>query len=204
MAKTLMAVPQKIMQPLPTWRTSLVAGLLRQGAVIAYPTEGLWGLGCLPSFPDSVARILQMKQRCWTQGLILIASSIEQVAFYLPSMDAKNHKLLAEKWPGATTFLVPDKGHAPYWITGRHNTLALRVSAHPIVKSICDHLGCPIVSTSANRSGKPAARTALQTRQFLTSIGHAVDYIVPGQIGDAQGATEIRNLLSGEVIRGAA
>ncbi len=200
----LVAVPQKIVRPLPAWRTSLVAGLLRRGAVIAYPTEGIWGLGCLPSLPDPVVRILQMKQRSWTQGLILVASTIEQLEPYLTRVDDAHYKVLVENWPSATTFLVPDNGHAPYWITGRHNTLALRVSTHPVIKSICDHTGCPVVSTSANRSGRPAARTALQIRQYLAAVGQDVDYIVPGQIGDARGASEIRHLMSGEVIRGIA
>ncbi len=193
------------MPALPAWRASLVAGLLRQGAVIAYPTEGVWGLGCLPIFPDSVTRILQMKRRSWEQGLILVASTIDQAQPYLTGLDEAHYQTLAKSWPGNTTFLVPDNGGAPHWITGRHNTLAIRVSAHPVVTSICASVGGPIVSTSANPSGKPAARTALQLRQYLAAVARdsRVDYIVPGQTGKAGGASEIRHLMSGAVIRGA-
>ena len=191
------------MRGLPAWRATLVSRLLKRGAVIAYPTEGVWGIGCLPGLPVSVARILQLKQRSWQEGLILVAASIEQVQPCFADLDAPQYQTLVDSWPGAITYLVPASNAVPHWITGRYETLAIRVSAHPVIRSICDKVG-PIVSTSANISGQPATRSALQLRSRQRNGALPdIDHIVPGQVGSGRGASEIRDLVTGRVIRDA-
>ena len=180
------------------WRVKLVAQRLLQGAVIAYPAEGVWGLGCFPAYEDSVARILALKERSVEEGLILVAGSIEQMEPFLGAITNDEREVLESTWPGPVTFLVPDCGAAPSWIRGRHKTIALRVSSHPVIVAICNQLGGPIVSTSANPSGRPPATNPLRLRQYFPA---GIDYIVPGELGDARGATEIRDLRSGEVMR---
>ena len=183
---------------MPLWRSKLVAAKLRNHEVIAYPTEGVWGLGCIPESMEAVSRILAMKGRSWEQGLILVASTMEQVAPYLEGVNADEMKVLASVWPAPVTFLVPDCGAAPEWIRGRHSTVALRVSAHPVIQSICAALGHAIVSTSANPSGRRPAHDQLRLRQYFP---HGIDYIVPGELGGNAGASEIRILRTGEVVR---
>ncbi len=180
-----------------SWRAKLIAQRLKQGAIIAYPTEGVWGLGCDPSLPDAVERILVLKRRPWTQGLILVASEIDQMAPMLDGLTDSELATLQEVWPGPVTFLVPND-KVPEWIRGQHKTVALRVSAHPVVRAICAEFGGPIVSTSANPTGKPPARDALRLRQYFPT---GIDFIVPGDLGGADGATEIRSLRDGGVIR---
>lgn len=179
------------------WRAKLIAQRLRQGAVIAYPTEGVWGLGCDPLLPEPVSRILALKDRAWSQGLILAAGRIEHVETYLGEITDRERTTLESEWPGPVTFLVPDSS-APEWIRGKHSTVALRVSAHPVIRDICEELGGPIVSTSANPGGKPPAKTPLRLRQYFPS---GIDYIVPGELGGEAGATEIRELRGGSVVR---
>lgn len=179
------------------WRAKLVAQRLRQGAVIAYPTEGVWGLGCDPYQLEPVSRILEIKGRAWTQGLILAAGKIEQVESFLGGLTDDERAALQATWPGPVTFLVPDTT-APEWIRGQHETVALRVSAHPVIAAICHEFGGPIVSTSANPSGKPPATTALRLRQYFHD---SLDYVVPGELGGARGATEIRELRGGKLVR---
>lgn len=179
------------------WRAKLVARRIREGAVIAYPTEGVWGLGCHPEIAEAVSRILALKRRSRDQGLILVASRTEQVERYLGEVTEAERATLEQSWPGPVTFIVPDRGVAPEWIRGRHESVALRVSAHPVIRGICNELGGPIVSTSANPTGKPAAMDSLRLRQYFPG---GIDLIVPGDLAGA-GATQIRELRGGAVLR---
>lgn len=172
---------------------------LRAGKVIAYPTEGVWGIGCDPFNRRAVERLLAIKQRPVDKGLILVAASIEQVEPFLRGLSAQQRQTLESSWPGPVTWLVPDNGYAPDWIRGDHNAVALRISQHPTVTAICNSVGGPIVSTSANRSGRPVARHPWQVRERLPEI----DFIVHGSLGGAGKPSQIRDLVSGEVIRGA-
>lgn len=183
---------------IPSWRLDLTVSLLRNGGVIAYPTEGVWGLGCIYEDERAVSRILQLKGRSWREGLILAAAEMSQVAPFLEGIDETQRTTLEAAWPGPITYLVPDNGFAPIWITGGNDRVALRVSDHPIIKAICDRLDCAIVSTSANPTGKPPARTGLRVRQYFR---RGIDYIVPGRLGDTGGASEIRDLVTGDIIR---
>ena len=179
------------------WQIGLAAHHLNCGGVVAYPTEGVWGLGCLPDDEQAVARILGLKQRSRTRGLLLVAADISQFAAYLTDITAAQYGRLSEDWPGPVTYLVPDNGEAPDWIVGTHKTVGLRVSDHPLVCSLCRQIG-PIVSTSANINGHPAALNALQVRQ---SFGDLLDMIVPGNLGGQSGPSRIKLLETGEIIR---
>ena len=181
-----------------TWRMKLIAQRLFQGAVIAYPTEGVWGLGCFPDNEEAVARILALKQRRWEQGLILVAADIEQFEPFLQAITPSQRATLEAAWPGLETFVVPDGGVAPAWIRGKHEGVALRVSAHPVIAGICNQLGGPIVSTSANPSGKPPAKNTLRLRQYFAE---GIDFVVPGELGGAPGVSQIRLLETGEILR---
>lgn len=172
---------------------------LRRGGVIAYPTEGVWGLGCDPFDPDAVARVLELKQREVGKGLILIAATIEQCEPYLCALTSEQRDLLKRSWPGPQTWVIPHGGTLPAWVTGYKSTVALRVSAHPVVAALCRAFGGPLVSTSANPSGRTPARNGLQVRQYFSD---RLDYILPGRLGGQVGPTPIRDLVSGNLLRG--
>jgi L-threonylcarbamoyladenylate synthase len=180
------------------FRIHHAARILRAGGVIAYPTEGVWGVGCDPDNEEAFAHLLVLKQREPAKGVILIAASIAQVQPYLDGLDAIAIRQLKATWPGAHTWIVPDNGVAPLWVTGGRPGLALRVSAHPLVRALCEAFGGPIVSTSANPSGRPAAKTALRVRRYFPA---GLDYVLKGPLGGQRGPTPIRDLLSGEVVR---
>jgi L-threonylcarbamoyladenylate synthase len=175
-----------------------IAQMLHQGAVIAYPTEAVWGLGCDPANRIGVERILELKRRPMSKGLILVAASIEQFAPYLTQLTQAQRKSLESSWPGPVTWLVPDGGVAPPWVRGDHSAVALRVSAHPVVAGLCRAFGGPLVSTSANRAGMREARDATTVRR---QFGRALDAIAPGRIGTSARPSEIRDLLTGVVLR---
>ena len=181
-----------------TWPLRHAAETVRRGGVIAYPTEAVYGLGCDPLEHMAVRRILALKQRDAAKGLILIASDMAQLAPFMAPLPPAVSAKLAASWPGPVTWVVPAAPALPSWLSGGRSTLAVRVSAHPVVSALCDALGMAIVSTSANRSGQPAARTALAVRMQL---GDGLDYILPGAVGGLNKPTEIREALTGKVLR---
>ena len=180
------------------WRYRLVAKQLREGAVIAYPTEGVWGLGCLPEHQEAVARLLKLKGRPWQKGLIMAAASIDQVQPYIETLSALEQHQLSDSWPGPVTFLLPKSAGTPVWVSGESDKVAIRVSDHPVVSGICQELGQPIISTSANPAGKAPALTRLRLMQYFAG---QLDMVVPGKLGGLSGPSEIRDLRSSAVIR---
>lgn len=180
------------------WQLHAAARWVRAGGVIAYPTEAVFGLGCDPGDRCAVERLLALKCRSAAKGLILIASEWNQLQPWLDRIPAAWHEKLQSSWPGPTTWLIPAAKHCPDWLTGHHDTLAVRVSAHPPVRRLCQALDSAIVSTSANRSGQRPARSVLEVR---LRFGYQIDFVLPGQIGTLTKPTEIRDLASGTVVR---
>ena len=132
------------------------------------------------------------------KGVILIASRIEQLLPFMARLPADALSMLEQSWPGPVTWVVPAAPAIPAWLTGGRETLAVRVTAHPVASALCEACGMALVSTSANRSGLPPARTALEVR---TRLGDGVDYILPGLVGGSPKPTEIREALTGRVLR---
>lgn len=181
------------------WHIQRARNTVACGGVIAYPTEAVWGLGCDPWNQAAVARLLQLKQRNWQQGLILVASRWHQIKPLLHHLHQPQLARLQASWPSSTTWLLPDPDQwIPQWIRGRHHTVALRLSAHPLVVALCDAVDGPLVSTSANRSGLAPAYTSLQVR---LAFARNLDYIVPGNVGQQTSPSQICDLYSGTIMR---
>lgn len=176
------------------WQIQQFADLINQGCVVAYPTEGVWGLGCDPWDETAVLEILKIKNRPIEKGVILIASTIEQFDFLLYDLPSSLLEKLQKTWPGPFTWLVPHQNRVPYWITGDHATVALRVTNHPLVKALCDLTG-PIVSTSANPAGLPSARSRLMVEKYFHKANISV---LNGALGGAKTPSQIRDLISDE------
>jgi L-threonylcarbamoyladenylate synthase len=175
------------------------ADILLEGGVIAYPTEGVYGLGCMPDNADAVMRILDIKSRSPSAGLILVSPDYALLEEWL-SPSKHELKSLQLKTGHPVTWVVTADSATPDWLTGGRPTLAIRISTHPVVGALCLATGTALVSTSANRSGRPAARSALSVRK---SLGSFVDYVVSGALGEASGASEIRMAQDNRVLRSA-
>ena len=182
---------------LANWRIRQVERVLHAGGVIAYPTEAVWGLGCNPWKADAVERILSIKQRPVEKGLILVAGDIDEFDFLLWDLPDGQLAKLRLSWPGPNTWLVPHKGRLPAWVTGQHDTVAIRVSAHPLVQQLCAVTG-PLISTSANPAGRPPARHRLRIEQYFRG---ELDAVVPGALGGQRNPSIIRDLLTEQIIR---
>jgi L-threonylcarbamoyladenylate synthase len=172
------------------------ARVLHAGGVIAYPTEGVFGLGCIPENYSAVHNILDIKSRDESKGLILIFSDPEQIAAWI-DLPIDELKLQA---PGSNpvTWIIPASDEVPPWICGEHDSIAVRLTSHPVAKALCDEADSAIVSTSANISGRDPARNSLLLRRQFAAL---VDYIVPGRCGPATGPSEIRNYVTGDIVR---
>jgi len=174
------------------------AQIVRQGGVIAYPTEAVYGLGCDPRNEAAVTRLLRIKQRDVAQGLILIGRSLADFSIYIqPLQDEISDKLLAS-WPGSVTWLVPASADCPNWLCGQHETLAIRVTAHQQTRELCTAAGMVLVSTSANRSGEPAATAESVVRKMLAD---EIDYILGGQTDGHNSPSQIRDALTDALVR---
>ena len=138
-----------------SFRAQCAARVVREGGVIAYPTEAVWGLGCDPWNEDAVYRLLALKARPVEKGLIVVAANIHQLDFLLEDLPDVWLDRLAGTWPGPNTWLVPHQERLPEWVTGVHDSVAVRVTDHPLVQELC-HLTGPLISTSANPAGRPA------------------------------------------------
>ena len=174
------------------------ARILRSGGVVAHPTEAVYGLACDPLDPAAVERLLHLKGRPVEKGLILIAASFEQLERFVTVPDAEALERAEASWPGQVTWLFPAAPETPYWLTGRHSTLAVRVTAHPLTRALSETFGGPLVSTSANPAGRPPPRSALAVRRYF---GDALDRILSGPLGGADRPSEIRDLASGRILR---
>ncbi len=168
--------------------------------MLAYPTEAVWGLGCDPFDEAAVRRLLVLKQRSVDKGLILVAAEPAQLAGLVDwdALPAARREAVLATWPGPHTWLIPATARVPRWITGAHDSVAVRVSAHPVVIALCAGFGAPLISTSANVAGAAPPR---QRAQIAPAIAEAVDAIVDGDTGDLDRPTPIRDARSGTAVR---
>lgn len=172
------------------------ASIVRDGGVVAYPTEGVYGLGCRPDDRHAVMRICSIKRRDPDAGMVLLAADRKQLDGWIDLRGAAEE--LASRPERPVTYIVAAGPLTPDWIRGRHVGVAVRISTHPVATALCAAAGMPLVSTSANPSGRPPARNALVLRR---NLGKLVDCVVPGRCGPAHGPSEIRDLATGTVIR---
>lgn len=171
---------------------------MRRGGVIAYPTEAVFGLGCLPQDRAAVMRVLAIKHRSWRKGLLLIGADVAQLERFVALPPEPRRSEVLASWPGPVTWVLAARAGAPRWITGGRDSVAVRVTDHPLARELCLRVGQPIVSTSANRTRRPPFKRLLPLRRQL---GAAVDYVLAGPLGGLERPTAIRDGRSGRVLR---
>lgn len=176
------------------------AALLRDGGVLAYPTEAVFGLGCDPHDRAAFERVFALKQRPATQGMLLIAADFAQVERYidLAAVPGDVLRQVQDSWPGPYTWVFPRSAALPDWVAGAHAGVALRVTAHAPAAALCRAFGGALVSTSANPHGQPAARAAQTVADYF---GDALDGLLDAPLGGQASPTMIRDALTGAMIR---
>ncbi len=179
------------------WQLERAAKHLRQGGIIAYPTEAVYGLGCDPMSAAAVDRLLALKNRSVAKGLILIAADFQQIEPFIDVSACKRKNEIIASWPGPTTWVIPASPHVPRWLSGHRATIAVRVTRHPLAAALCRAFQGPIVSTSANKSGRAPAKTFLRVRKHFPPP----TLIVKGDAGNHLKTTAIYDALSGRRLR---
>ena len=151
--------------------------ILRQGGLIAYPTDTVYGLGASMSLPQSVARIYEVKGRPRSLPLPLLLADVSQIAEVTGKVPPSAWCFIRNFFPGALTLILPKADSVPAIVTGGGTSVAVRIPDHPVPVAIIKGLGVPIVGTSANISGRPSPLTA---EEVCAQLGDKIDLIIDG------------------------
>lgn len=185
---------EKLESDIHPWRQAY-----EDGKVFLYPTEAVFGLGCDPNNETAVQKILSLKNRQQNKGFILIADTYSRVFKFVKDsaipMDRRTQ--IFSSWPGPVTWLLPKSAETPDWISGDSELVAVRVTAHPVVCDLCQKVESALVSTSANLSGESPI---VDIEKVTNLFGNEVIKI-DGELGKEARPSEIRNGLTGEIIR---
>lgn len=168
---------------------------LAQGEVIAVPTEAVYGLSADARNLQAVQELIRLKKRNPDKGLILVAENIAQLEAYI-DLELITPEI-ASTWPGPFTWIFPAKSSVSPWLRGTHASIAVRVTAHPVMAGLCAEFGAALVSSSANTEGLAPALTTQEIRDYF---GERL-FVVPGALGGRTNPTQIRDALTGEIIR---
>ena len=151
--------------------------ILRNGGVIAYPTDTVYGLGAGIGFPRAIERIYAVKERPLSMPLPLLLDDVFQLTELADSVPPLARLLMEKFWPGGLTLVLPASSSVPDFITAGGKTVAVRIPDHPVPLALIKALGTPIVGTSANLSGQPSALTA---DEVYSQIGAKIDFVIDG------------------------
>jgi len=151
--------------------------ILKNGGVVAFPTDTIYGLGAPADNPAAVRRIFEVKERPLGQALPLLAADTAQATSVASVVPEAAKLLMARFWPGALTIVLPRAPWVPDVVTAGGPTVAVRVPNHPLTLSLIKAAGVPLVGTSANLHGCPNPVAAEDVR---AQLGSRVDFILDG------------------------
>ncbi|WP_227428880.1 L-threonylcarbamoyladenylate synthase [Psychrobacter sp. I-STPA6b] len=201
---------------------------IKQGQILVYPTESVWGIGCDPFNQKAVQTVLQLKSRPQEKGMIVVTDKLSRIASLIaPLSDEQRQRLtqsisqlslinlnLPTAQQQAQTWLLPLMDNQnyqpdiPQWITGNHDSVAVRVIAHPMIKQICQQMVSEenpygfIVSTSCNQAGQPPANSLEQAQASFANhkLAKHIGYLQGDTLG-YQLPSQIRDIRTGQVLR---
>ena len=180
------------------WRFRRAVLALRAGGVVAYPTEAVYGIGCDPWNRAAVARVFAVKRRPGRKRCIVIAAHPSQLDGLVDLHARQFNGFASRYWPGPVTLVAPACARAPDWLVDVDGTVATRVTNHPVARGLCASFRGPLISTSANRAGRPPVRDLLRAR---IAFGTKIDWYVAGRVGGMDSPTRIIDVRDGRMIR---
>jgi L-threonylcarbamoyladenylate synthase len=174
--------------------------IFNEGGVFAYPTEAVFGLGCDPDNDNAIQKLLLIKQRTADKGLILLAGNYSQLLPYIDEAAIPKQKRLKHslEWPAGITFIYPAKNNLSKLLTGKFNSIAVRITTQPDVVALCSQVNKPIVSTSANLSQKLPATLWQDIDPLLVN---ELDLVIKGHTLGYNQPSKIIDVLTGDIIR---
>lgn len=136
------------------------ADCLREGGLVAVPTETVYGLAANAPDGKAVRRIFETKERNPEKPLSVLVSGMEMVEKYTGNIPASAYRLAERYWPGPLTMVLEDLGYLPAVVTSGTGTLGVRCPDHPMTLALIQKLGAPLAAPSANPAGLPSPKTA--------------------------------------------
>jgi L-threonylcarbamoyladenylate synthase len=169
---------------------------LRQGGIVAFPTETYYGLAVDPDCVSAVTKLFEIKKRQKHKPLLLLIEKTEMLDTIVEEVPAVYLPLVKKYWPGPLTLIFKAKTNLSQQITGSTGTVGVRISPHPVAQELVRRMGKPLTATSANISGLAPARTA---QEVVEKLGDSVDYIVDGGQTEAGLCSTVVGVKSGKL-----
>lgn len=153
------------------------ARVIREGGLVAFPTETFYGLGANALDPAAVRRVFRAKGRPADKPLLVLVDSLEMAARVAAEVPARAHRLIARHWPGPLTLILPACPELPDALTAGTRTIGVRIPGHPLARALVRAAGVPVTAPSANPHGGASPRTA---DEVLAGLGERVDLVLDG------------------------
>lgn len=151
--------------------------VLREGGLVAFPTETFYGLGANALDPEAVARVFRAKGRPSDKPLLVLVDSLEMAGRVAAEIPAVARRLAARYWPGPLTLILPARPEVPGSLTAGTRTVGVRISGHPLARALVRAAGIPVTAPSANPHGGASPRTA---GEVLAGLGDRLDLVLDG------------------------
>ena len=168
--------------------------IIKNGGNAIYPTEGIYGIGCDPFNKSSVENIFDIKGRDLTKNFIILASNIKYLKRIIDNNLFKNKALIDGSF---TTWVVPTNKDCPLWLS-TNKSMAIRITNHPVVDELCENIGGPVISTSANCSNQKYTDNITAIENIFDG---KIDCIVKGQLGNEKKSSMIKDILTNKILR---
>lgn len=181
-------------------RINEINNILKSDGVIAFVTDTVWGLGCLPSSEKAVKRIYEIKHREAKKPLILMSNEVYNLFDYVSQPIHKQAQSLIKKhFPGALTLVLPKSENTPDYLTSGFSTVGIRIPNNETFSKICANIdGHVLATTSANISGEPPALTYEEAMNY---IGNKADLVIEDYGHKAKGlASTVAGFINGEIV----
>lgn len=151
--------------------------VLRQGGLVAFPTDTVYGVGAHAFDPQAVAQLYEVKKRSRSKAIPLLLADVASLPLVAEPIPPLAERLAKRFWPGPLTLVLPRRTVVPDMITAGGHSVAVRVPDHPVARALIAALGAPLATTSANRSGEPSPATA---GEVMAQLGGRIDLILDG------------------------
>lgn len=168
--------------------------VLFSGGVVAFPTETFYGLAVDPFSESAVKRLYTLKRREPGKPVILLLGDLKDLDRLVAEVPKIARELMARFWPGPLTLVFRARSEVPSWITGTTRTVAVRLSSHPVARTLPRLFGKPITGTSANLSGYPPARTPEEVRRYFPQI----DFVFEGGTSPGERPSTLVSVVKGK------
>lgn len=158
---------------------------LKNGGIVAYVTDTVWGVGCLPNNEKGAEKIYELKHRDTSKPLILMSNEVEHLLPYVKNVGEKVKNCMEKFFPGALTLVLEKSEMTPYFVTSKKETVGIRVPKNKIFQKLCDIIeGHVLATTSANISGETPAMTY---KEVIEKLGNLVDIVIEDEFDPATG-----------------